>query len=82
MRLIHVFRDKKGGAQFKISTEGERDDSLDAEYWLKYPGVISAHTENVWDAMIDAFEKYRYCFLASSLCIQNWVGWNGIDLEF
>ena len=60
-KLLHVYfnREKGRSTQFKISALEERDDSDDAAYWEKYPGVIPEKQERLWDALIDAFEKYR-----------------------
>lgn len=52
-------RDKKGGAQFKITGQGERDSSEDEAYWHKYMVVIPDESERLWDALLEGMEKYR-----------------------
>ena len=58
--LLSIAREKGRSTQFKISALEERDDSDDAGYWQKYPGVLPETRERLWDALIDAFEKYRF----------------------
>ena len=36
-----------------------RDDSKDSEYWKALTTVIPATTENLWDALYTALEKYQ-----------------------
>jgi len=45
-------------AQFKIAALDERDDSDDAKYWSSFPSVLPVKTERMWDALLDALEKY------------------------
>ncbi|RUS77198.1 hypothetical protein EGW08_015025 [Elysia chlorotica] len=52
---------KQGGgkAQFHLSSLEDRDDSLDSEYWNKYATLLNAKKERLWDALIEALEKYN-----------------------
>ncbi|CAL1532912.1 unnamed protein product [Lymnaea stagnalis] len=44
---------------FRLSTLENRDDSRDSDYWQKYAGLLSAKRERVWDALVEALEKYH-----------------------
>ncbi|XP_030830868.1 dynein regulatory complex protein 1 [Strongylocentrotus purpuratus] len=43
---------------FRIISGEDRDSSEDADYWKKFPSVISEKQGKVWTALIDGFEKY------------------------
>lgn len=51
-------KDKNKYAQFKITSLDERDDSDDSMYWLKHAHCLSDKRERVWEALLDALEKY------------------------
>ena len=44
---------------FQLASSDERDDSDDSAHWLKFPAVLSTGTEKVWQALIEAMDKYR-----------------------
>ena len=54
------FREKGKQSQFKIKALEERDDSGDSEYWATYAQVLSKKKERLWEALLEALEKYRY----------------------
>ena len=45
-------------AAYQVATLDERDDSLDVEYWSKYPNVIDETRERQWDALLEGLQKY------------------------
>ncbi|GFO13898.1 dynein regulatory complex protein 1-like [Plakobranchus ocellatus] len=48
-----------GKAQFHLSSLEDRDDSQDSDYWNKYANFLSEKKERLWDALVDALEKYH-----------------------
>jgi hypothetical protein len=46
-------------AAYQVATLDERDDSLDVEYWSKYPNVIDERRERLWDALLSGLQKYQ-----------------------
>ncbi|GFR65867.1 dynein regulatory complex protein 1-like [Elysia marginata] len=48
-----------GKAQFHLSSLEDRDDSQDSDYWNKYATLLCEKKERLWDALIDALEKYN-----------------------
>lgn len=48
-----------GKAQFHLSSLEDRDDSKDSDYWNKYSTLLNEKKERLWDALIDALEKYN-----------------------
>ncbi|KAK3706560.1 hypothetical protein RRG08_055000 [Elysia crispata] len=48
-----------GKAQFHLSSLEDRDDSQDSDYWNKYATLLSEKKERLWDALIEALEKYN-----------------------
>lgn len=51
-------REKGKQSQFKIKALEERDDSGDSEYWATYAQVLSKKKERLWEALLEALEKY------------------------
>jgi len=45
-------------AAYQVATLDDRDDSLDIEYWSKYPNVIDERRERLWDALLSGLQKY------------------------
>ena len=45
-------------AVYQVATLDDRDDSLDVEYWTKYPNVIDERRERLWDALLSGLQKY------------------------
>jgi len=45
-------------AAYQVATLDDRDDSLDVEYWSKYPNVIDEKRERLWDALLSGLQKY------------------------
>ena len=46
-------------AAYQVATLDDRDDSLDVEYWSKYPNVIDDQRERLWDALLSGLQKYQ-----------------------
>jgi hypothetical protein len=46
-------------AAYQVATLDDRDDSLDVEYWSKYPNVIDDKRERLWDAFLSGLQKYQ-----------------------
>ncbi len=46
-------------AAYQVATLDDRDDSLDVEYWTKYPNVIDEQRERLWDALLSGLQKYQ-----------------------
>jgi len=46
-------------SQFHITSLENRDASLDSDYWQKYASLLSEKKERMWDALIEALEKYN-----------------------
>jgi hypothetical protein len=44
---------------YQVATLDDRDDSLDVEYWAKYPDVIDEQRERLWDALLSGLQKYQ-----------------------
>ncbi len=43
---------------YQVASLDERNDSLDVEYWSKYPNVIDEPRERLWDAFTSGLQKY------------------------
>lgn len=46
-------------AAYQVATLDDRDDSLDVEYWSKYPNTIDERRERLWDALLSGLQKYQ-----------------------
>ncbi|CAF3016355.1 unnamed protein product [Rotaria socialis] len=44
---------------YQVATLDDRDDSLDKEYWSKYPNVVDDKREHLWDALLSGLQKYH-----------------------
>lgn len=53
--LLLTFRDSRTPVKLKHV----RDDSKDSEYWEALTTVIPDTTQNLWDALYTALEKYQ-----------------------
>ncbi|XP_059145951.1 dynein regulatory complex protein 1-like [Physella acuta] len=49
----------KGKMQFRITALKNRDDSEDTDYWTRYSSLLTQKKERLWDALIEALEKYH-----------------------
>jgi hypothetical protein len=45
-------------AAYQVATLDERDDTLDMEYWTRFPNVIDERRERLWDALLSGLQKY------------------------
>ncbi|XP_005107087.1 dynein regulatory complex protein 1 [Aplysia californica] len=52
-------KDSAPKSQFHITSLENRDDSLDSDYWQKYASLLNEKKERMWDALIEALEKYN-----------------------
>lgn len=50
---------KKKLAKFSLSSLNDRNDSTDAEYWLRYENLIDDKKNKLWDAMLSSLQKYH-----------------------
>ena len=46
-------------AAYQVATLDDRDDSLDVEYWSKFPNVIDERRERLWDGLLSGLQKYQ-----------------------
>ncbi|CAF3920873.1 unnamed protein product, partial [Rotaria sp. Silwood2] len=46
-------------AAYQVATLDDRDDTLDVEYWSKYPNVVDERQERLWDALLSGLQKYH-----------------------
>lgn len=46
-------------AKFSLSSLNDRNDSTDAEYWLRYENLIDDKKNKLWDAMLSSLQKYQ-----------------------
>jgi hypothetical protein len=56
--MTHSFR-LTSQAEYRVASLDDRDESLDAEYWSKYPNVIDDKRERLWDALLSGLKKYQ-----------------------
>lgn len=52
-------KDSAPKSQFHIASLENRDASMDSDYWQKYASLLSEKKERMWDAFIEALEKYN-----------------------
>ncbi|CAF0771917.1 unnamed protein product [Adineta steineri] len=56
---------------YQVAALDERDDSLDIEYWSKYPDVIDDQRERLWDALTSGLQKYYSTLTARAKLIDD-----------
>ncbi|XP_064597310.1 dynein regulatory complex protein 1-like isoform X2 [Liolophura sinensis] len=62
-------REKGHKSQFKITALEARDSSGDSQYWASYAQLLNKRKEQVWNALLEAFEKYSEILSSRSTLI-------------